>query len=135
MAVYILKHPSMDFTGIVGGVDFYGGVGSTSSLRDARDLQRERGCVILDEHARSVEVTTTIHPEAHVEILATKAVDPVPVIETIKGEDAPAGASSPSLSPDAAALKAQEDNPDSEWSKRRAAEADKAKKKGGRRRR
>jgi hypothetical protein len=133
MAVYFLKHPRPDFTGVMGGVDFYLGQGSTSSLQDARAL-KDKGCVILDEQHRPVEITATRHPEAHVEILTAKASGPAPVIETNKGEGVPAGAPSPSLSADTAALKAQEDNPDSPEQKALAAKVDQAKKRGNRRR-
>ena len=97
MAVYILVIPGSDFTGPKGGVDFYKGKGSTSSLRDVRDAQT-RGCVLRDAEGKSVQIETTVHKESHVEILTAKAIEPKPASE-IKTEGASAEAPSATSTP------------------------------------
>jgi len=44
MSIFILKHPSKDFSGNVYGVSFDNGVGSTSSQRDANFCIQKHGC-------------------------------------------------------------------------------------------
>jgi hypothetical protein len=48
MPTYILQFPGSDFTGFRGGVDFYGGRGSTSSKADANLLVSKLGCLIVE---------------------------------------------------------------------------------------
>lgn len=47
MQVYLLKHPDSGKTGVVCGVDFYGGKGTTSSLRDAKEIRDRFGCELF----------------------------------------------------------------------------------------
>lgn len=136
MAVYLLKHPETGFSGVMGGVDFSNGRGSTSSLADVRAFLLRDGFSATDAEGRPIVVEARLHPDAHIELLTAKVAPLGPESETIKGE----GASAPSPDPIAetqaqarAALKAVEDNPDSAWSKERAM-ADAKKKRGGRRR-
>jgi hypothetical protein len=96
MAVYFLKHPRPDFTGVMGGVDFYQGQGSTSSLRDARGLS-ERGCTIFDEAERRLQVEAHIDPESRLEIL--KAKTEAPKIELPDKGEADASPASLSVEP------------------------------------
>ena len=88
MTVYILRHPRPDFTGVLGGVDFYQGQGSTSSLRDVRAL-KEKGCLAFDQDGHAVEVEGEIHPDARVEILKAKVVEPKAEIQSVGAQDAP----------------------------------------------
>ena len=62
MAVYILKIPGSGFTGFMGGVDFYGGKGSTSSKADADRLIAKCGCLIVGPEPAS-EIKTEGTPE------------------------------------------------------------------------
>lgn len=105
MIVYLVEHSNSEYSGFLGGVDFWRGRGSTSSKADALRLQG------LGHKVDGLGIQQTIAAEG--------VVDTTP---------------SAILSPETAALKAAEDNPDSEWSKRRAAQADAKKKRGGRRR-
>jgi len=110
MAVYFLKHPSSDFTGIMGGVDFYDGRGSTSSLRDARGLS-EKGCIIYDEQRRSVVIEAHINPESRAEVLEAKA-ETLKVELQDKGGEAPPPASSPKeVQPDVESKKPKRGRP------------------------
>lgn len=103
MPIYILEIPGSDFTGVKGGVDFCKGRGSTSSRHDADHLAAKAGCRIVG-------------PESE-----------------INTGEAPAGASPDLSTPVDEAAKKQDElerNPDSEWSKRRTAEADRKRKRG-----
>ena len=53
MAVYHLEIPGSDFTGFKGGVDFYGGKGSTSSKADVDLLVLKYGCRIVEPKPKS----------------------------------------------------------------------------------
>jgi len=53
MAVYRLEIPGSDFTGFKGGVDFYGGKGSTSSKADVDLLILKFGCRIVEPKPKS----------------------------------------------------------------------------------
>jgi hypothetical protein len=44
MLLFRLKHPSLDFKGTAGGVDFSNGAGTTSSLSYAHGLVKVLGC-------------------------------------------------------------------------------------------
>lgn len=105
MAVYILEIPGSDFTGAKGGVDFYKGKGSTSSLRDARDAQL-RGAVIRDAEGKEVFVESAVHKDSHVEILTARAVEPKVEIK-VEG----ASAEAPSATPAPAGETPQETKP------------------------
>lgn len=48
MAIYSLRHPSKDFTGFWGGLDFFRGIATTSSRADAMRLL-ELGCSEVSE--------------------------------------------------------------------------------------
>lgn len=52
MTVYVVDHKDVGFTGVMGGVDFYNGRGSTSSAFDVVGLVRE-GCRLPDEGQRA----------------------------------------------------------------------------------
>ncbi|MBE3109995.1 MAG: hypothetical protein IMZ46_05685 [Acidobacteria bacterium] len=52
MTVYRIQHPLPAFRGVLMGVDFYGGYGSTSSPQDAVKLVEE-GCRVTDPEARA----------------------------------------------------------------------------------
>ena len=52
MTIYRVEHPDPAFRGVVMGVDFYNGQGSTSSPRDAVKLVKE-GCRLPDPIARA----------------------------------------------------------------------------------
>lgn len=47
MPNYVLKHPSPDYRGFAHGVDFHGGIGSTSDPNDAAFLVKNLGCELL----------------------------------------------------------------------------------------
>ena len=44
MPLFRLKHPSLDFKGVAGGVDFSNGMGTTSSLSYVHGLVKVLGC-------------------------------------------------------------------------------------------
>jgi hypothetical protein len=44
--IYKLKHPDPQKEGVLAGVDFIGGQGTTSSLQDAADLRDRFGCAL-----------------------------------------------------------------------------------------
>ena len=49
--IYILKHQQPGFQGILGGISFYGGIGSTNSFRDRTTIVETHGCKdITKEH-------------------------------------------------------------------------------------
>lgn len=53
MPIYLLEIPGSDFTGFKGGVDFYGGKGSTSSKADMDVLILKCGCRIVEPKPKS----------------------------------------------------------------------------------
>ena len=88
MAVYVIERGD-GFTGMIRGVDFWSGRGSTSCLTDIRAFL-EMGFQVSELGTGCpVKVKSDIHPDARVEILT---VVPAPVQATGKGE----GASAPS---------------------------------------
>lgn len=42
--IYILKHPKAGFEGILGGISFFNGIGSTNSFRDKTTLVETHKC-------------------------------------------------------------------------------------------
>ncbi len=138
MPVYILTIPGSEFTGVMAGVDFFKGKGSTSSLADAHVLAQTKNCGVavieLDGTERPVELIRTNREHLAPAFTVTPVAEPGPS-QASKAEGVADPASSVILSPAAKALKDAEDNPDSEWSKKRAAGADRKKQKRQRRRR
>ena len=53
MTVYRLEIPGSEFTGFMGGVDFYGGKGSTSSKADVDLLVLKCRCRIIEPKPKS----------------------------------------------------------------------------------
>jgi len=102
MTVYILKHSEPGFNGIAGGVDFSNGTGSTSSLRDARELQG-RGCLIFDLEGHPVEVEQSKHALANVDVFTARVIEVGP--KAIKaGEKDDGGADAKAEAPPAVSV-------------------------------
>lgn len=63
---YIIEHPDKNFTGFFGGVDYYNGIGSTSSILSAR-LAQEHGHIIRDQKGKRLFIKRTVdrHLKTH----------------------------------------------------------------------
>jgi hypothetical protein len=57
MPIFTLIHPSKEFSGFAGGVDFSAGKGSTSDINDAFGLSKVAGCrlFVKDQEVRIKE--------------------------------------------------------------------------------
>jgi hypothetical protein len=137
MPVYILTIPGSEFTGYMAGVDFFQGKGSTSNIADAFALAQTKNCgvavVELDGTERPVVVTKAVKEHVAPSYAAAPVVAPDPA-QSITAGGVEASAPPVILSASTQAMRAEEDNPDSEWSKKRAETARAAKKHGARRR-
>ena len=56
MNIFILKHPSSEFSGNVYGVSFDKGIGSTSSRRDAEFCIQKKGCEDVTDKYEKVQL-------------------------------------------------------------------------------
>lgn len=118
MPVYILRHPSPDFNGVVAGVDFFNGKGSTSSIGDAYALALMKQCGVSRIEADGTEtpVMVKMRQEEHLaprfEAVAVNSSDSQaggaggPALPVVPPAPAPG-------EPAFRALKEVEDNPDS----------------------
>lgn len=136
MPVYILTHPSKDFSGVMAGVDFFHGKGSTSSLADAHMLAQLKNCGVAVRNGDGTETAVDIVRTEKEHLPESYAAVPVkPNTDTPQaGGGVEASAPSPGLSTARAELKAVEDNPDSPPQQALAARI-RAKAKAGERRR
>lgn len=55
MPVYVLRHPKPGFRGVVAGVDFFNGIGSTSNEGDKDFLASKIGCETIETIGKKSE--------------------------------------------------------------------------------
>ncbi len=119
MPLYIIEIPGSEFTGFKGGVDFHQGRGSTSSRADARRLAG-LGFVVSEPGTRTIAQA------------GEGGTPPSPVDFTPTPEEAALDKARADALEKAEAM---ENDPDSEWSKKRKARADDKAHRGNRGRR
>jgi len=104
--IYKLRHPDPSKAGFTAGVDFSGGIGTTSSLEDANRLRVMAGCeltMIVDGVEKPVEIVEERHKVRYPNTKQELEVGPVilraVVIEAKKDEGG--AAAPPVVSPPA----------------------------------